>query len=146
MDEENWRPAEDKDWEEWIHQESLKKSTPQERRLVNYEHLDFFTYWLMLKVRTEYYFRYEGVCIAASHVLKEMSFPFVRNPDNQNFNSSSRILDADYSSMLRPIHIPVTRQHNSLACHERSCPDSLTTVGRNEAVDRQSRRRALGGR
>ena len=61
MDEENWSSAEEKDWDEWIHSESMKQSTPTERRLVNYEHLEFFNYWLMLKVRTEYYFRYEGV-------------------------------------------------------------------------------------
>ena len=60
MGEENWRPPLDKDWEAWILEQSLKKPTPQHRQLIDYTHLEWFNYFLMLGVRTEYYFRYEG--------------------------------------------------------------------------------------
>jgi hypothetical protein len=60
MGEENWSPPQDKDWDAWILEQSLKKPTPQHRQLINYEHLEWFNYFLMIGARTEYYFRYEG--------------------------------------------------------------------------------------
>jgi hypothetical protein len=54
MDPENWDPAEmdDDEWEDWIQ--------GHHRHLIENEHLEWFNYFLMLDVRTEYYFRYEG--------------------------------------------------------------------------------------
>jgi hypothetical protein len=60
MGEENWSPPEDKDWDAWILEQSLKKPTPQHRQLIDYAHLPWFNYFLMVGARTEYYFRYEG--------------------------------------------------------------------------------------
>jgi hypothetical protein len=60
MGEENWRPPDDKDWDAWILEQSLKKPTPLHRQLIDYSHLEWFNYFLMIGARTEYYFRYEG--------------------------------------------------------------------------------------
>jgi Eukaryotic-type carbonic anhydrase len=56
MDNENWKPAEksNEEWEEWIHDQR------NHRDLIENAHLNWFNYFLMLGVRTEYYFRYEG--------------------------------------------------------------------------------------
>jgi hypothetical protein len=55
IDHENWEQAEmsEEEWEEWIQDQS-------HRGLIENTHLNWFNYFLMLGVRTEYYFRYEG--------------------------------------------------------------------------------------
>jgi carbonic anhydrase len=60
LGEENWSPPENKDWDAWILEQSQKQPTPEHRQLIDYNHLDWFGYFLMLGARTEYYFRYEG--------------------------------------------------------------------------------------
>jgi len=82
MDESNWGPPEDKDWNTWIEEQSNKMSENEElyhrirmndyggnhteelhkhfRKLVQFEELEWFNYWPMIGVRTEYYFRYSG--------------------------------------------------------------------------------------
>jgi hypothetical protein len=84
MDDVNWSPPEDKDWEEWIDQESAKlkkedrtyydlkknsnNSTTKEdvaahesfRKLLEGDEIEWFNYFPMLGVRTEYYYRYSG--------------------------------------------------------------------------------------
>ena len=79
MDDGNWRPPEDKDWDAWIEEQSnrmkfedaayhhAKASTDSEedleheyRKLIAGAGLEWFNYFLMLGVRTEYYFRYSG--------------------------------------------------------------------------------------
>lgn len=82
MDESNWAPAEEKDWDDWIQQQSNKMKQEEElyermmqlehggnhteelhhewRKLLQYDELEYFNYWPMLGVRTEYYFRYSG--------------------------------------------------------------------------------------
>ena len=75
MEPENWDPEEDKDWEAFIeaesekHREKERKFEQQQekfieeqdqRNLIQNDHLEWFNYFLMLGVRTEYYFRYEG--------------------------------------------------------------------------------------
>lgn len=82
MEESNWGPAEEKDWDAWIEEQSKKMNGDEEiyhrmremdhggnhteelheqyRKLFQYEELEWFNYWPMLGVRTEYYFRYSG--------------------------------------------------------------------------------------
>lgn len=82
MEEGNWAPAEDKDWDAWITEQSKTMSGNEDlyhkmkdmyhggnhteelheqyRKLFQYEELEWFNYWPMLGVRTEYYFRYSG--------------------------------------------------------------------------------------
>ena len=82
MDESNFEPAEDKNWEAWILEQSQQMNTDEElyhamrhkyhggnhteelhqqyRQLFQGEELAWFNYWPMLGVRTEYYFRYSG--------------------------------------------------------------------------------------
>jgi hypothetical protein len=76
MDSENWDPAEEKDWGAFIEAESAKQqqqrlkqqiqssSSPPDgqdhRNLIEYSHLPWNNYFLMLGVRSEYYFRYQG--------------------------------------------------------------------------------------
>jgi len=82
MEESNWGPAEEKDWDAWIAEQSKKMNGDEElyhriremdhggnhteelhnqfRELVQYEEEEWFNYWPMLGVRTEYYFRYSG--------------------------------------------------------------------------------------
>jgi hypothetical protein len=82
MEESNWGPAEDKDWDAWIAEQSKKMQAEEElyhrmrtmehegnhtydlheqfRKLLEYDEIEWFNYWPMLGVRTEYYFRYSG--------------------------------------------------------------------------------------
>ena len=78
MSPENWDPEEVKDWDAFIEAESAKitekerkyyqqrqqgrdeMSEQDHRNLIQGDHLEWFNYFLMLGVRTEYYFRYEG--------------------------------------------------------------------------------------
>ncbi|VEU35620.1 unnamed protein product [Pseudo-nitzschia multistriata] len=82
MEEANWGPAEDKDWDTWIGEQSKKMEADEAlyhsmreehhggnhtealhrdfRALFQFEELEWFNYWPMLGVRTEYYFRYSG--------------------------------------------------------------------------------------
>jgi len=79
MDEVNFSPAEEKDWEAWISEQSKKMSEEEElyrrlleeeydgvhtddlhRRLIQGDQTEWFNYWPLLGVRTEYYYRYEG--------------------------------------------------------------------------------------
>jgi hypothetical protein len=76
MDEVNLSPAEEKDWDIWISEqsekmdddESLYRKLLQEeyngdhtddlhRRLIEGDETEWFNYWPMLGVRTEYYYR-----------------------------------------------------------------------------------------
>jgi len=79
MDEVNLSPAEEKDWDIWISEqsekmdddESLYRELLQEeyngvhtddlhRRLIEGDETEWFNYWPMLGARTEYYYRYQG--------------------------------------------------------------------------------------
>jgi hypothetical protein len=82
MDDSNWGPAEEKDWDTWIAQQSQQMNEEEElyhkmkqmqyggvhtdelhahfRKLYQYDELEWFNYWPMVGVRTEYYFRYSG--------------------------------------------------------------------------------------
>eukprot|EP00536_Pseudo-nitzschia_multiseries_P002979 jgi/Psemu1/184841/e_gw1.42.19.1 len=79
VDEINYTPADEKDWETWIRKQSEKMDDEEKlyRRLLKEEHdgvhtdelhrqliegdeTEWFNYWPMLGVRTEYYYRYEG--------------------------------------------------------------------------------------
>jgi hypothetical protein len=82
MEGSNWGPAEDKDWDAWIAEQSKKMQEEEElyhrmrtmehegnhtyglheqfRKLLEYDEIEWFNYWPMLGVRTEYYFRYSG--------------------------------------------------------------------------------------
>lgn len=82
MEEGNWAPAEEKDWGAWIAEQSKKMDEEEElyhrmrtmehggnhsdvlheqfRKLLEYDEIEWFNYWPMLGVRTEYYFRYSG--------------------------------------------------------------------------------------
>mmetsp|Transcript_3495 Transcript_3495/g.6582 ORF Transcript_3495/g.6582 Transcript_3495/m.6582 type:complete len:572 (+) Transcript_3495:230-1945(+) len=82
MEESNWAPAEEKDWDAWIAEQSQKMQQEEElyhrmrtmdhggnhtdqlhqqfRQLLEYDEIEWFNYWPMLGVRTEYYFRYSG--------------------------------------------------------------------------------------
>lgn len=82
MDETNFAPAEEKDWDAWIEQQSKQMRDEEEiyhrmkhmhyggnhtdelhehfRRLYQGEELEWFNYWPLVGVRTEYYFRYSG--------------------------------------------------------------------------------------
>ncbi|KAG7372545.1 Eukaryotic-type carbonic anhydrase [Nitzschia inconspicua] len=83
LDKGDTEPSEDKDWDAWIQQQSeqmdkedalyhdLKDRTfngnhtdealhEKFRKLLQGDEIPWFTYWPMLGVRTEYYFRYEG--------------------------------------------------------------------------------------
>lgn len=82
MDESNFEPAEERDWDAWILQQSQQMKEEEEvyhkmknmqyggnhtdelhehmRRLYQGEELEWFNYWPLIGVRTEYYFRYSG--------------------------------------------------------------------------------------
>jgi len=79
MDEINFSPAEEKDWEAWIVEQSKKMNEEEElyqrlleeeydgvhtddlhRRLIEGDATEWFNYWPLLGVRTEYYYRYQG--------------------------------------------------------------------------------------
>jgi len=82
MDAINWGPPEEKDWEAFIEEQSKQMKDEEDlykrlkqmqyggnhtdelhehfRRLYQYDELEWFNYWPMLGVRTEYYFRYSG--------------------------------------------------------------------------------------
>jgi len=82
MDDSNYGPADEKDWGSWIEEQSKKMNRDEERchmlrkrdhggnhtvelheqyrKLFQYEELEWFNYWPMVGVRTEYYFRYSG--------------------------------------------------------------------------------------
>ena len=82
MDPANFGPAEDKDWDAWIKEQSDMMKNDEElyhtlrhndyggdhtedlhenfRRLIQGDNLEWFNYWPMLGVRTEYYYRYSG--------------------------------------------------------------------------------------
>jgi carbonic anhydrase len=80
MDEINWAEPEDKDWGAWIAEQSQKlinedssyhhlkqvlANSTQEldaeyRKLIQGDEMEWFNYFLMLGVRTEYYYRYHG--------------------------------------------------------------------------------------
>jgi hypothetical protein len=86
MDDVNWSPPEDKDWDAWIAHESAKLQTEDTtyyditketatynsttdadvaahesfRKLLEGDEIEWFNYFPMLGVRTEYYYRYSG--------------------------------------------------------------------------------------
>jgi Eukaryotic-type carbonic anhydrase len=82
MDDSNYAPAEERDWDAWIAEQSQKMKQDEElyhrlkktefggkhtedlhekyRRLIQEDELEWFNYWPMLGVRTEYYYRYQG--------------------------------------------------------------------------------------
>ncbi|KAL3922274.1 MAG: hypothetical protein SGILL_002293, partial [Bacillariaceae sp.] len=81
MEDSNWAPAEEKDWDAWIAEQSKKMQDEDElyqrlrtmeggnhtdnlheqfRNLMEYDEIEWFNYWPLLGVRTEYYFRYSG--------------------------------------------------------------------------------------
>jgi len=79
MDEENFFPAEEMDWDNWISKQSEKmddddrlyrKLLQEEyngihtddlhRKLIEGDETKWFNYWPMLGARTEYYYRYQG--------------------------------------------------------------------------------------
>lgn len=82
MEEDNWAPAEEKDWSAWIAEQSQRMNEneaayhkmremehggnhteelhEQFRNLVQYEELEFHNYWPLIGCRTEYYYRYSG--------------------------------------------------------------------------------------
>lgn len=82
MEDINWSPAEEKDWDTWIQEQSDQMREEEQlyhrmkelehggnhtdtlheeyRKLLQYDELEWFNYWPMLGVRTEYYFRYTG--------------------------------------------------------------------------------------
>jgi len=65
MDPSNFEhPDPDFDWDAFFEAELAKDKQPaadrHHRRLINYDHVDWFNYFPMLGVRTEYYFKYGG--------------------------------------------------------------------------------------
>ncbi|OEU13118.1 alpha carbonic anhydrase [Fragilariopsis cylindrus CCMP1102] len=67
MDEVNLSPAEEKDWDIWISEQSEKMDDDESlyRELLQEEYnggdeTEWFNYWPMLGARTEYYYRYQG--------------------------------------------------------------------------------------
>jgi Eukaryotic-type carbonic anhydrase len=82
LDENDSGPAEEKDWPSWIQEQSQKMNAEDEfyheikdkqfggnhtddlhetfRKLLEGDEVQWFNYWPMLGVRTEYYYRYEG--------------------------------------------------------------------------------------
>ncbi len=78
----NWAPAEERDWDTWIQDQSDKMRKEEQlyhqmkenehggnhtdalhekfRKLLEYDELEWHNYWPMIGVRTEYYFRYSG--------------------------------------------------------------------------------------
>jgi len=50
------------DWDAFIQAELARDhyGDKNHRQLLNYEHIDWFNYWPLLGVRTEYYYRYSG--------------------------------------------------------------------------------------
>lgn len=79
----NFKPAEDKDWDSWIEAQSKRMKAEEElyhkmrrndyggdhtedlhekyrRSLIQGDNLEWFNYWPLLGVRTEYYYRYSG--------------------------------------------------------------------------------------
>mmetsp|Transcript_25784 Transcript_25784/g.28947 ORF Transcript_25784/g.28947 Transcript_25784/m.28947 type:complete len:581 (+) Transcript_25784:49-1791(+) len=121
MEESNWAPTEDKDWDTWIGEQSKKMSEEEDlyhrmrnmdhggnhteelhrqfRTLFQYEELEWFNYWPMLGVRTEYYFRYSG----------SQTIP----PCYGNFVDESRVGTNHWRIMKDPIRIH-TRQLQEL--------------------------------
>eukprot|EP00532_Pseudo-nitzschia_australis_P005419 CAMPEP_0168185640 /NCGR_PEP_ID=MMETSP0139_2-20121125/13962_1 /TAXON_ID=44445 /ORGANISM="Pseudo-nitzschia australis, Strain 10249 10 AB" /LENGTH=575 /DNA_ID=CAMNT_0008107505 /DNA_START=218 /DNA_END=1942 /DNA_ORIENTATION=- len=121
MEESNWGPAEAKDWDVWIEEQSKKMSGDEDlyhtmrekhhggnhteelhhqfRKLFQYEELEWFNYWPMLGVRTEYYFRYSG----------SQTIP----PCYGNFVEESRVGTNHWRVMKDPIRIH-TRQLTEL--------------------------------
>jgi carbonic anhydrase len=113
MDDINWAPAEDKDWDAWILEQSNQMREEEElyhrmkqiehggnhtealhekyRQLLQYDEMDWFSYWPMLGVRTEYYFRYSG----------SQTIP----PCYGNFNEESRTETNHWRVMKDPIKI-----------------------------------------
>jgi hypothetical protein len=101
MDNVNWRPPEDKDWDEWIDQESaklraedatyydLKKESTNNttdadvvayesfRKLLEGDGVECFNYFPMLGVRTKYYYRYSAVkpFLLATETLSKIPAP-----------------------------------------------------------------------
>ena len=111
MDVPNWRPAEEKDWESWIEKQSLQLQTEEKayyhakekhptsemnadqeyRKLIQEDGMEWFNYFLMLGVRTEYYFRYSG----------SQTIP----PCYGNFQSDTRSQTNHYRVLKDPIRI-----------------------------------------
>ena len=120
MDDVNWEPPQQKDWEAWIAQESHKMSQQDEqyqslyndqydesqfennetaadaahdsfRKLLAGDELEWFNYFPMLGVRTEYYYRYSG----------GQTIP----PCYGNFQESSRQETNHWRVMKDPIRI-----------------------------------------
>eukprot|EP00536_Pseudo-nitzschia_multiseries_P002986 jgi/Psemu1/236253/estExt_Genewise1.C_420092 len=155
MEESNWGPAEEKDWDAWIEDQSKKMKHDEDlyhamrethhggihtedlhhefRGLFQYDELDWFNYWPMLGVRTEYYFRYSG----------SQTVP----PCYGNFQQESRAGTNHWRVMKDPLRIH-TRQLLELRrlTAERiappgspvdAClPDTAATVTRSEADPR----------
>eukprot|EP00537_Pseudo-nitzschia_pungens_P014485 CAMPEP_0172397898 /NCGR_PEP_ID=MMETSP1061-20121228/33405_1 /TAXON_ID=37318 /ORGANISM="Pseudo-nitzschia pungens, Strain cf. pungens" /LENGTH=576 /DNA_ID=CAMNT_0013130229 /DNA_START=72 /DNA_END=1802 /DNA_ORIENTATION=+ len=152
MEGNNWEPAEEKDWDAWIKEQSKKMKSDEDlyhkmrerdhggnhteelhdqfRKLFQYDELEWFNYWPMLAVRTEYYFRYSG----------SQTIP----PCYGNFVQESRVGTNHWRVMKDPIRIH-TRQLKELRrlAAERiaprgslvnSCkPDTAASVTRDEA-------------
>jgi carbonic anhydrase len=113
MDEGNWAPAEEKDWDTWIKEQSNEMTSKEDiyhrmrneyhggnhteelhqqfRKLYQYDELEWFNYWPMLGVRTEYYFRYSG----------SQTIP----PCYGNFIGESRVGTNHWRVMKDPIRI-----------------------------------------
>jgi Eukaryotic-type carbonic anhydrase len=113
MEESNWAPAQEKDWDAWIQEQSDKMRDEDElyhrmkkmdhsgnhtddlheqyRKLLQYDELEWFNYWPLLGVRTEYYFRYSG----------GQTIP----PCYGNFNENSRAETNHWRVMKDPTRI-----------------------------------------
>jgi Eukaryotic-type carbonic anhydrase len=113
MDESNWGPADEKDWDTWIQQQSDKMKAEEDlynrmknlehggnnteqlhnqfRKLLQYDEIEYFNYWPMLGARTEYYFRYSG----------SQTIP----PCYGNFETDSRTGTNHWRVMKDPIRI-----------------------------------------
>jgi Eukaryotic-type carbonic anhydrase len=79
---------EDFDWDTFIAEQYKKdeqekkkhrRSNRKQRRLLNYEEVEWFNYFPMLKVRTEYYYRYEG-----PQTIPPCYGKFIPNGDRKN--------------------------------------------------------------
>jgi len=122
MEESNWGPSEEKDWDAWITEQSQKMNDDEalyhrmrvedhggnhteelheqyHRRLFQYEEVEWFNYWPLVGVRTEYYFRYSG----------SQTIP----PCYGNFVEESRVGTNHWRVMKDPIRIH-TRQLREL--------------------------------
>lgn len=121
MEEGNWAPAEEKDWDAWILEQSQRMQEEEEiyhrirvmdqtggnltdalhekfRKLLEYDEIEWFNYWPMLGVRTEYYFRYSG----------SQTIP----PCYGNFQEGTR---------AGTNHVSRTRKRESHSCTMRCC-------------------------